>query len=155
MTELRFADGQVVTIVRRTPDFVFSAVVPPGHRGPPAHRHRFEAESFTVQEGRLRVRAGRDRRELVAGESLTVPPGTTHAFSNPFAEPARVSTTESPAGPLEAQLRALGAAGGGMPLLRLAEINAAHHWSFTVAGLPDGPQRMLWQALALLARIRR
>lgn len=84
-----------------------------------------------------------------------MPPGTTHAFSNPFDQPAQVRTVESPAGPLEPQLRALAEAAGRPPLLRLAEINAAHHWSFTLAGMLDGPQRMLGRVLAAIARARR
>lgn len=155
MTELRFSDGQRMTIEKTGPDFVFSAWVPARHHGPPAHRHRRETETFTVHQGRLLVRVGRVRRELVPGESLTIPPGTTHAFSNPYDEPAQIGTVESPAGPLYAQLQALAGARGAPPLLRLAEINAAHHWSFTLAGLPDGPQRMLWRALAATARFRR
>ena len=155
VTELRFPDGQQMTVEETRPDFVLSAWVPAGHRGPPAHRHRRQAETFTILQGRLLVRVGRFRRVLTAGESVTVPPGTTHAFSNPYDEPVGFRTVESPAGPLHAQLQALAAARGAPPLLELAEINAAHDWSFTLAGLPDGPQRVLWRALAAAARLRR
>lgn len=156
MTELRFPDGQRVVVRQTRPDFVFEAWVPPGHRGPPAHRHRWETETFTVHEGRLLVRSGRSRVELGPGDSVVVPTGTTHSFSNPYDEPARIGTVESPAGPLHAQLRALASARGPVPpLLELAEVNAAHDWSFTLTGLPDRPQRLLWRALAVVATRRR
>lgn len=155
MTVLRFADGQVITIEESTSRFAFSAVLPPGHVGPPAHRHRFETETFTVEDGRLQMRIGRHRYELAQGQSLVVPPGTTHAFANPFDEPARIRTVESPAGPLQPLLRAQAGAVGRPSLLHLAEINAAHHWSFTLAGMPDPAQRMLWRLLTTIARARR
>lgn len=154
MSELRFPDGQVLTIETTAPEFRFRAVLPPGLSGPPAHRHRFETETFTVEEGRLQVRVGRERRVLVAGESVAVPPGVTHAFANPFDERAVVTTVESPAGPLHAQLRSLAATGGRPSFLRMAAINAEHDWSFSVAGIPDGVQRVLWRALAAVARAR-
>ncbi|MFC5139901.1 cupin domain-containing protein [Actinomycetospora rhizophila] len=152
MTTLEFPDGQVLTIESSAPDFAFTALLPPHHAGPPTHRHRHEWEHFTVASGRLVVRVGRERRLLVPGESVAVPPGTTHAFANPFAEPVRLRTVESPAGPLQAQLRALASSPDRPPLRELARINAEHDWSFTVAGLPDAPQRALWWLLAQLGR---
>jgi hypothetical protein len=41
------------------------------------------------------------------------------------------------------------------PLLRLAEVNAGSGFSFFLAGVPEFPQRLLWQGLAGLARLRR
>ncbi|GAA4931756.1 cupin domain [Actinomycetospora succinea] len=154
MSTISFPDGQRMTVEASAPDFVFSAVLPPRHAGPPAHRHRREREVFTVEEGRLVVRLGSERRLLVPGESVAVPPSTTHAFANPFDEPVRLRTVEAPAGPLQAQLRALAAASGRPPLLELARINAEHGFSFTAAGLPDGPQRVLWRLLARWAARR-
>jgi mannose-6-phosphate isomerase-like protein (cupin superfamily) len=154
MSELRFPDGQVLTIETTVPEFRFRAFLPPGLSGPPAHRHRFETETFTVEEGRLQVRVGRERRVLAAGQSVAVPPGVTHAFANPFDVPAVITTVESPAGPLHAQLTSLAGTGGRPSFLRMAAINAEHDWSFCVAGIPDGAQRMLWRALAAVARVR-
>lgn len=155
MSRIVFPDGQLITVERSSPDFVFSALLPPRHPGPPAHRHRHERETFTVDAGVLRVRIGRERRLVHPGETVTVPPGVTHAFANASDEPVHLRTVESPAGPLEAQLRAMAAVPAGRaPLLELARINAEHDWSFTVAGLPDRPQRALWRLLARLARAR-
>ena len=152
MSTIAFPDGQVITVEASAPDFVFSAVLPPRHAGPPAHRHRRETEVFTVESGRLVVRLGHERRLVLPGESVAVPPGRTHGFANPFDEPVRLRTVETPAGPLQAQLRALSAASGRPPLRELARINAEHGFSFTAAGLPDGPQRLLWALLARWAR---
>ncbi|MHC1560185.1 cupin domain-containing protein [Actinomycetospora sp. C-140] len=149
MSTIAFPDGQEISVEASGPDFVFSAVLPPRHAGPPAHRHRREREVFTVASGLLVVRLGPERRLVQPGETVAVPPGTTHAFANPFDEPVRLRTIETPAGPLQAQLQAMAAAPGRPPLRELARINAEHGFSFTVAGLPDRPQRLLW---ALLAR---
>lgn len=153
-SELRFSDGQHVVIEKTEPDLVFRAWVPPKIAGPPAHRHGRETETFTVYEGRLLVRAGKTQRILQSGDSVSVPPGTTHTFSNPFDEPAQIGTVESPAGPLHAQLQVLAQTCGRPPVLKFAEINAEHGFSFTLAGVPDGLQRLGWRALAALARLR-
>jgi hypothetical protein len=57
------------------------------------------------------VRVGRAVRDLGPGESVVVPPGIVHAFSNPADEPVCVITRETPAGQLEAQLRVMSSAG--------------------------------------------
>ena len=67
------------------------------------------------------MRVGRAVRDLGPGESVVVPPGIVHAFSNPAGEPVRVITREMPAGQLEAQLRVMSSADRLPPLLRLAE----------------------------------
>ena len=56
--------------------------VAPGGIGPPRHVHPDQHEDFAVEEGRLTVHLGHDTRELTAGDSLTVPPGTAHGFEN-------------------------------------------------------------------------
>ncbi|MGY1644418.1 cupin domain-containing protein [Geodermatophilus sp. SYSU D00703] len=124
------------------------ALLPPGLAGPPRHRHRTQAEAFTVQEGRLRVVVGRDTRVLRAGETVRVPPTVTHAFANPFDEPARIRMRETPAGPLEEQFRALAGSGRIPPLGVLATINVRHGLSFAVHGVPDLVQEPVWRLLA-------
>jgi mannose-6-phosphate isomerase-like protein (cupin superfamily) len=156
---LRLPTGELISIVRTGREtagevFEFEAVLPPRLSGPPAHWHRVEQESFEVIEGRLRVRLGRAVRDLGPGESVVVPPGIVHAFSNPANEPVRVITRETPAGQLEAQLRVMSSAGRLPPLLRLAEVNARNGYSFFLAGVPGFAQRLLWQGLAGLARLR-
>jgi mannose-6-phosphate isomerase-like protein (cupin superfamily) len=151
--------GEVVTIRRDGAGsggavFEFEAVLPPRFAGPPAHWHRVEQEAFDVVEGTLQVRIGRDSREVGPGESVTVAPGTVHGFANRSDQPVRVVTRETPAGQLEAQFRVLATAGRLPPLLRLARVNVEHDLTFFLAGVPELPQRVLWRALAGLARFR-
>lgn len=60
---------------------------PPGYTGPPPHAHRAMVELFYVLAGELTMQVG--DRLVVAnpGTSVLVPPGTTHAFSNPGTVP--------------------------------------------------------------------
>ncbi|TCK24657.1 hypothetical protein [Pseudonocardia endophytica] len=48
------------------------------------------------------------------------------SLERPAGRPVRIRMVEDPAGPLEAQFRALAASGRFPPLLRLARINADH-----------------------------
>ncbi|MGY1706547.1 cupin domain-containing protein [Geodermatophilus sp. SYSU D00697] len=130
------------------------ALLPPGLAGPPRHRHRTQTETFTVREGRLRVVVGRDTRVLTAGETVTVPPGVTHGFANPFDEPARIRMRETPAGPLEEQFRALAGSGRFPPIGLLATINVRHGLPFAVHGVPDLVQEPVWRLLARAHRLR-
>lgn len=152
---LHLPTGEIVTILASGPDdgagvLEVEALLPPGLGGPPPHRHRDQTETFTVHEGRLRVRAGGRTRVLVPGESVVVPPTTVHAFANPFDEPARIRVTEDPAGPLEEQFRALARGGRVPPLGELAAVNVRHGLPFALHGLPDGLQRPAWRLLAWL-----
>jgi mannose-6-phosphate isomerase-like protein (cupin superfamily) len=130
--------------------FEVDALLPPGLRGPPRHRHRAQTETFTVQEGRLRIVVGSHTRDLRAGETATVPPSVVHTFSNPFDETVRIRVRETPAGPLEEQFRALAAGGAIPPLAELAAINVRHQLSFALHGIPDLVQRPAWRLLARL-----
>ena len=145
--------GEALTVLRKGAStagaaFEIEAVLPPGLSGPPAHRHRRGTEAFTVLDGELRVRIGRDRRVLGPGETVTVPPGTVHAFANPTDRPTRIRMVETPAGPLEAQFHALAAAGRYPPLRRLARINVEHDYDYVQYGLPEPLQRLMWRLLA-------
>jgi mannose-6-phosphate isomerase-like protein (cupin superfamily) len=154
---LRLPTGELISIIRTGSEtegevFEFESVLPSGLS---AHWHRVEQETFEVVEGRLRVRVGHTVRHLGPGESVVVAPGTVHAFSNPTDAQVRVITRETPAGQLEGQLRVMASAGRLPPLLRLAEVNARNGFSFFLAGVPEFPQRLLWQGLAALARLRK
>ncbi len=157
---LRMPTGEVVHVLSSGADtagaeFSFEAVLPPRLSGPPPHRHRLETEAFTVLEGRLRVRVGAERRDLEAGETVVVPPGTVHAFSNVTDRPVRVAVRETPAGSLEDQFAVLVTAGRVPPLRLLARVNVAHELSLSLHGMPDVVQRPLWRLLARLPAPRR
>ena len=152
---LHLPTGETVTILASGRDtggaaFDVEAVLPPGLAGPPRHRHRAQTETFTVQEGRLRVVVGRDVRVLSAGETAVVPPSVAHAFANPFDAPARIRVQETPAGPLEEQFVALAGSGRIPPIGLLAAINVRHDLSFALDGVPDVVQGPAWRFLAWL-----
>jgi mannose-6-phosphate isomerase-like protein (cupin superfamily) len=75
---------------------LIEAVVPPGPGGPPQHIHREHDETFIVTRGKLRFSTGADDIDVAAGTCVTVPLGTPHTFSNPFAEPATFICTLTP-----------------------------------------------------------
>jgi len=77
---------------------LIEATVPPGPGGPPQHIHHEHDEIFIVTFGKLRFTSGTDSVDVEAGSCVTVPPGTPHAFSNPFTEPAEVLTLFGPQG---------------------------------------------------------
>ncbi len=150
---LHLPTGERITILasgRETGGVVseVEALLPPGLAGPPRHRHRVQAETSAVQEGRLRVVLGRDVRVLAAGESVVVPPSVAHAFANPFGEPARIRVREIPAGPLGEQFVALAGSGRIPPLGLLASVNARHGLSSALDGVPDVVQEPAWRLLA-------
>lgn len=72
--------------------------VEPAHHAPALHVHPRAAETFTVLEGELRVRTGLRRRTLRAGDSVTVPPGTVHAYAGVPGRSARVLVELDPPG---------------------------------------------------------
>jgi quercetin dioxygenase-like cupin family protein len=157
---LHLPTGEVVTVLASGREnggaaFEVDATLPPGLAGPPRHRHRFQTETFTVLDGRLRVRTGRETQVLTEGETVVVPPMVVHAFSNPFTRSARIRMVETPAGPLEDQFDALASSPGRPPLTRLAAINVEHDLSFHLAGIPDLVQHPMWQILAWFHARRR
>ena len=68
----------------------------PRHTSPPLHTHP-QDESYIVLEGRLTVKAGEQRFELLAGASAIVPMGVAHTF-RVDSESARVLVLSTPAG---------------------------------------------------------
>lgn len=107
---LQLTPGETVTIVSSAPEaLVVEATYGESRRPPPMHTHPAQDELFEVLEGSIQVRAGRDRRELAAGETLAIPARTAHQMWNPAAETARVRWTTSPRGRTEEWFRAIDA----------------------------------------------
>ena len=139
---------------------LFDTFVEPGGAVASAHVHPFQTEIFTVIEGRLGVRRGREKLELGAGEVAMIDPGTPHKFWNAGDETLRFRAEVRPALQFESLIETMFglAADGktnrkGMPgPLRLAVI-ANHH--FDVVRLPAVPHALQKMALvpgALLGR---
>ena len=80
--------------------FVIADWSDPGtHPGRPIaglHLHRSDDEAWIVLEGRLGFRVDEEQREVLAGDSLPVPHGTTHSYWNPASEPARYLLVMTP-----------------------------------------------------------
>jgi quercetin dioxygenase-like cupin family protein len=60
----------------------FDTYVEPGGAVAAAHVHPYQTERFEVLSGTLGVKAGRDNKELAAGETVVIDPGTPHMFWN-------------------------------------------------------------------------
>jgi quercetin dioxygenase-like cupin family protein len=132
---------------------LFDTFVEPGGTVASAHVHPFQTEIFTVLEGTLGVKRGRETLELGPGEVALIDPGTAHKFWNAGDETVRFRAEVRPALQFESLIETMFglAADGktnrkGMPgPLRLAVI-ANHH--FDVVRLPLVPHAM--QKLALV-----
>jgi mannose-6-phosphate isomerase-like protein (cupin superfamily) len=139
---------------------LFDTFVEPGGSVASAHVHPFQTEIFTVLEGRLGVKRGREQLELGPGEKALIDPGTRHKFWNAGDDTLRFRAEVRPALQFESLIEtmfALAADGKtnakGMPgPLRLAVI-AKHH--FDDVRLPVIPQALQRAALALGAPIGR
>ena len=139
---------------------LFDTFVEPGGAVAAAHVHPYQTEIFTVLEGRLGVKRGREKLELSPGEVAMIDPGTPHKFWNAGDETLRFRAEVRPALEFESLIETMFglAADGktnkkGMPSpLRLAVV-ANHH--FDVVRLPVIPQLLQKAALvpgALLGR---
>jgi quercetin dioxygenase-like cupin family protein len=132
---------------------LFDTYVEPGGAVAAAHVHPYQTEIFTVIEGRLGVKRGREKLELVPGQVALIDPGTRHTFWNAGDETLRFRAEVRPALQFESLIETmftLAAEGKtnkkGMPApLRLAVI-ARHH--FDVVRLPLVPHAL--QKLALV-----
>jgi quercetin dioxygenase-like cupin family protein len=132
---------------------LFDTFVEPGGAVAAAHVHPYQTEIFTVIDGRLGVKRGRDTLELGAGEVALIDPGTPHKFWNAGDKTLRFRAEVRPALQFESLIETMFglAADGktnkkGMPgPFRLAVI-ANHH--FDVVRLPVVPHVV--QKLALV-----
>ena len=132
---------------------LFDTYVEPGGTVASPHVHPFQTETFTVLDGQLGVKRGREQLVLGPGDVAVIPPGTPHKFWNAGGETLRFRAEVRPALRFESLIETMFglAAGGktnkrGMPSpLRLAVI-AKHH--FDVVRLPVVPQAL--QKLALV-----
>jgi len=75
---------------------MFELTVPPGSNVPPPHSHSNNEECVYVLAGTLRYSVAGETRDLNAGQTMSTPRGSVHAFSNPFAETARALIVMSP-----------------------------------------------------------
>lgn len=101
-THRNAAAGETLTVLTDGPVLRAELEVGPVHHAPPPHVHPRAAERFTVVEGALRLRLGRQRLVLRAGESALVPPGVVHGYAGVPGTAARVEVELDPAGRMAA-----------------------------------------------------
>jgi mannose-6-phosphate isomerase-like protein (cupin superfamily) len=131
----------------------FETFVEPGGAVAAAHVHPYQSETFTVLEGTLGMKRGRETLELGAGETAYVDPGVRHKFWNAGDDTLRFQAEVRPSLEFESLIETMfGLATDGktnrkgMPSpLRLAVI-ANHH--FDVVRLPLIPHLLQKAALA-------
>lgn len=129
----------------------------PGGKVPSGHTHPQQEERFTVREGRMRFRVGGRSRVCGPGETVVVPPGTAHHFSNAGRVEARVDVETSPALQMEELLRtaaALSRGRGDRPrrLPRPADLLLFMRDFRSEVAAPYLPVRLMGRAVGVLAK---
>jgi quercetin dioxygenase-like cupin family protein len=71
---------------------------PACHAGPPPHMHEDAEETFHILDGAVKVMVAGQTTIARAGDTLIVPRGVLHTFSNPFLTACRFLVQLSPAG---------------------------------------------------------
>jgi quercetin dioxygenase-like cupin family protein len=66
--------------------------------GVPPHAHRTQDELFYILQGEFNVGLGKQAHRLLPGDTVFIPRGTVHSFSNISAEPGRFLSVHTPAG---------------------------------------------------------
>lgn len=69
-----------------------------GIPGPPPHFHKKFSELFVVLRGKMEFMVDGKKVLLHEGESIDLPPGSIHTFSNATSEPVRWLNIHSPKG---------------------------------------------------------
>ncbi len=126
---------------------VIEARYEPGGSSPPEHYHPGQEETFTGVTGTVTARIAGVERSIGPGETVTIPPGTSHAFWNPGNEPATLSWEVRPALGTEQMFEELSSAGS---KLTQALVISRYKQEFR---LSSAPQRMLLDAITPVARL--
>ncbi len=128
------------------------------------HIHPGASETFTVKSGRLAVVMRGIEHILEVGQSITIPAGTPHYFKNAGADPTEASVEFHPPQQhlrffknftMLAEKRTEWFSTKGDPhLLLIALVLHAYRGHLYLAGIPIFVQKMLFGALAPIARYR-
>ncbi|MBI1886385.1 MAG: cupin domain-containing protein [Chloroflexi bacterium] len=141
----------------------FELALRPGGRVPIDHIHSKQEERFEVISGRATFRVGKTERELTAGESVVVPPGTAHSVRNDSGEETRIAVEFRPAMSTEFLFEAICRLAGegkvsrsGLPNpLRMAVVARSLRDETYMAGVPVALQRAGIAVMAPLGRLLR
>ena|SRR5688572_4530763 len=104
---------------------------PPAGWSLPPHRHRNEAETIHILEGRFEMVVDGERSVLAPGRTIHVPRGTTHSGANVGPQAGRRLVLFSPAG-MERFFLETGSAepGADIDIAAAAASAARHGWEF-------------------------
>jgi quercetin dioxygenase-like cupin family protein len=128
------------------------------------HVHPSQEETFAGVAGTFELEVDGERRTIHPGDSVVIPPRTSHGFE-PAAEEAHLLVTVSPALELGGYFRAflslsregrlrVPTRGLPKPLLLFAVLMNRYRREIAAPGIPVWLQRPLWRVLALLGRLR-
>lgn len=128
------------------------------------HIHPHADERFTVSRGAITVSVNGVSHHVAAGESFTVPMGSSHCFRNAVDDTTELTIRFSPSGQqlrffanfatIVSQKREWFKPDGTPHFLLMALVLAAYRDCYFVAGPPFWLQRIIFGALAPLARLR-
>jgi mannose-6-phosphate isomerase-like protein (cupin superfamily) len=139
----------------------FELVLRPGGRIPIAHRHAAQEERFEIVLGTVRARVRGGWRDLSAGESIVIAPGTAHVLRNESSAEARMIGELRPAMRTEdvfevmcalAQESKVGKSGLPSPL-RLAVLSHALGQQDYAPGIPIVVQKAAFVVLSAVGRM--
>jgi quercetin dioxygenase-like cupin family protein len=133
-----------------------------GGIGPPPHIHPLQEERFLVKAGTFGVQVNGEEKILNVGESITVPPGTPHAWRNAGEDELLVETEFRPAlhfAELIETIFALGQSGEmsstGVPnMLQLSVTLSEYAGEYFLAGPPIFAQKLMYRILGSVGRMR-
>jgi mannose-6-phosphate isomerase-like protein (cupin superfamily) len=92
------APGKRLIFTRMTAaELAFEEEVAPDAPPVPMHVHLHQSERFTVIEGTLSVTLAGRMQRLIAGQSVTVPPGARHSYANAGTETLCIEVALFPA----------------------------------------------------------
>jgi hypothetical protein len=158
---LKIGLGETLEVLERTPELLaLEASYAPGGVAPPAHYHPEQEEHFEVLDGELRVEVAGVERRLRPGETLDIPPGTSHRMWNPHSLPARARWETRPAGRTERWFTALAGlqetdyvdSAGRPKVLPFAALAHEYRDTFRLASRPRAIGRIAVDVLAYVAR---
>jgi quercetin dioxygenase-like cupin family protein len=143
-------------------ELVLEATYQPQSAAPPAHYHPYQEERFTVLDGEMKVTRDGVTQTYGAGQTFTVPAGTSHSMYNAGDAAARVRWEVRPALNTEAFLRTTwglagtnGARSDGSPhFLQAVVIGQAYRREFRLTQPPYWLQQVLFALLAPLGRLK-
>ena len=91
--------GHIITPVDTSGKYDMIIIdTPAGMQGPPPHHHNTYAELFHVIEGEAQFMKDGKTFTVKAGETVDLPPGTLHTFSNVSENPLKMINIHSPKG---------------------------------------------------------